>query len=276
MTEPTWDRELRVLERARKGLGPSAAQREATLGRLGAVLALAPAPVPPSSSSSAQAPHAATFGGTKTAAGFSLRALVTGVVSGVLVGFGTGHFVSRHQAEQAAPQISSALAATVIREAPPPPDAGVLRPALVTSGSGALPLARASAAVPASSPGSPRDRIRREPIRQATAESANYDELSYVQRAQTALRNRDAALALGLMRTLDERQPQGALAAERTVLSVLALCQLGRLEEARSLDAAALKNGNVPDVYRRRLDSSCVGRIDQSAGSDGFDGRRHQ
>jgi hypothetical protein len=265
MTDPGSDREMLVLERARKGLAPSAAQRKATLGRLAAALALAPTGVPSPSTSSAPPPHAGSVAGLKTGAAFSLRALVTGVLGGALAGFGVGHFVAPQQAEQAAPQAQSALTSTDMRKpSVQMPDVPVLRPLLLPSGS-VSPSPTASGEVPPlNSPGSQRERSRRESRRQGNAESANDDELSYVQRAQTALRSGDAVLALGLMRSLDELQPRGALAAERTVISVLALCQLGRTAEARSIAAAAVKSGNAPEVYRRRLESSCVGQMGES------------
>jgi hypothetical protein len=116
--------------------------------------------------------------------------------------------------------------------------------------------------------------MRGDTSRQNAAPSANYDELSYVQRAQTALRNGDGALALGLMRSLDELQPAGALVPERTVLSVLALCKLGRVDEARSAASRALQ-GNAGSVYARRLENSCIGRA-AATDSDGSAPPAHQ
>jgi hypothetical protein len=275
MTDPSLDREMLVLERARQGLAPSAAQRRATLARLAAAVALAPAAVPSPSSSNAPT-DLATVGGLKTGVAFSLRVLITGVVSGILAGFGAGYFVSSQLAERVPPQGPSTMTSSQVRTPPAaPPEVDVMPPSLMPSGSVPLPSSRPSEVAAANSPASPRERIRRDSRRHGPAESADYDELSYVQRAQTALRNADPALALGLMRSLDELRPQGALAAERTVISVLAFCQLGRTAEARAMAAAALQRGNAPDVYRRRLESSCVGRMGEDS-SDGSDRAGHQ
>jgi hypothetical protein len=90
-------------------------------------------------------------------------------------------------------------------------------------------------------------------------EATFYEELSYVRRAQTALHEGNAMLALGLMRSLDEIQPSGALWAERNVIQVLALCQLDRTAEANGIARSLLSGDGTADVYRRRLASSCVG-----------------
>jgi hypothetical protein len=116
--------------------------------------------------------------------------------------------------------------------------------------------------------------MRSDTPRQGVAPSANYDELSYVQRAQTALRNGDGALTLGLMRSLDDLQSAGALVPERRVLTVLALCQLGRVEEARSVASRALR-GNDGSVYSRRLENSCIAHAG-AMDSDGSASPTHQ
>ncbi len=92
----------------------------------------------------------------------------------------------------------------------------------------------------------------------------NDDELAYVRRAQTALRHNNGALALALMRTLDEVLPRGALLAERNVTRVLALCQTGRVEEARVLARRVLRNDPTANVYAGRLAASCA-HIDDPA-----------
>jgi hypothetical protein len=272
MTDPTLDRDMQVLERARRGLVPNNAQRSAALARLGA--ALAAAPVAMSTPGSAEPPLPTQIDGTAVSRTFSLRALVVGIVGGLVLGFGAGHFVGRHSV--APPAL--ARASTNVRPSEPAASTGVAGPNASEQASILEPQRTAPAprATPGSAPPASAARARRrgDTSRQSAAPSANYDELSYVQRAQTALRNGDGALALGLMRSLDELQPAGALVPERSVLTVLALCQLGRVEEARSAATRALQ-GNEGSVYARRLETSCVGR--PAAGdSDGSAPHTHQ
>ncbi|HEY3495458.1 MAG TPA: hypothetical protein VGK73_12265 [Polyangiaceae bacterium] len=262
MTERSVDRESFVLERARKGLAPGAAQRRATLGRLGAALAFGSV-VPPAPSAPGPASPAPVSGFAKGAASFSLRALVTGVVSAAVVGFGAGYLVPRRPVAPAVEARPIAPASTVAPQVRP-------QASPVTPPGTAPAFAAASAreapgqALAVTSGGSQRHSTRRDPERREPVPSANYDELSYVQRAQTALRNGDAALALGLMQSLDQLQPKGALLAERAVVSVLALCRLDRANDARLLASATWKSGNAPEVYRRRMENSCVGPVGEA------------
>lgn len=272
MTDPTLDRDMQVLERARRGLAPTGPQRRAALARLGA--ALAAAPVATSTPGSAARPLPTQTDSATMTRTFSLRALVTGIVGGLVVGFGAGRFVARHSLAPA----TTVHASTNVTRAEPAAPTGVAAPdpseqaaILESPRSTATPRATPSNVPPASSS---RNRARSDTSRQSAAASADYDELSYVQRAQTALRNGDGALALGLMRSLDELQPAGALVPERSVLTVLALCQLGRVEEARAAATRALQ-GNEGSVYARRLETSCVGRS-STGDSDGSAPRAHQ
>jgi hypothetical protein len=270
MTDPTQAREALVLEHARRGLAPSRAQRSVALARLGTALAAGNAGPSVPGSNTSTAPPATTSPTTATT--FSLRALVAGVIGGFVVGFGGGHFVARHTV--GSPSVSLPSSSAPAHEPHPGPDVIVTEPpAPPASITAPLPSAKPShGSAPSAS--ALRAHVRAETSRPGAAPSANYDELSYVQRAQTALRNGDPALALGLMRTLDEQQPSGALGAERTVLSALALCQLGRVEEARAV-ASGLLRGNEANVYRRRLENSCVGH-ETATDSDGSAAAAHQ
>lgn len=107
---------------------------------------------------------------------------------------------------------------------------------------------------------------QRGPVKANRAELASLasdDEVAFVRRAQKALRNGDAAWALALMRTLDEQLPRGALLTERNVTRVLALCQLGRTDEARAVAERTLRSDRGSGVYAGRLAASCV-RSDDS------------
>lgn len=92
------------------------------------------------------------------------------------------------------------------------------------------------------------------------AEPTFYEELSYLRRAQAALRGGNPALALGIMTSLDEIQKAGALDLERRVTKALALCDLGRAAEAKEVSAPIFQQ-QTHSVYVKRLKESCVGGI---------------
>jgi hypothetical protein len=85
-----------------------------------------------------------------------------------------------------------------------------------------------------------------------------YEELSYLRRAQAALRGGKPSLALGIMTSLDEMQKVGALDLERRVTKALALCDLGRAGEAKAVSAPIFEKQSH-SVYAKRLKESCVG-----------------
>lgn len=92
------------------------------------------------------------------------------------------------------------------------------------------------------------------------AEPTFYEELSYLRRAQAALRGGNPSLALGIMTSLDEMQKVGALGVERRLTKALALCDLGRSAEAKAVSAPIFKEQNH-SVYTKRLKESCVGAL---------------
>jgi len=172
-----------------------------------------------------------------------------GLVIGAL-GFGLGTVVSR-QDSAAGRRLERAPAAAVASGAPdlgaaPVPDGFTLKELH---------------AEPVVSPTS--DRAAREatkleaPADAAPTQVSFYEELSYVRRAQTALSGGNPALALGLMRSLRELRPDGALLAERGVTEVLALCALGRQGEAQDVADAVRKRGEGA-MYAARLEKTCA------------------
>lgn len=263
----TTDLETLVLERAKRGLCPGASQRRQTLTRLSRAFEalpaaalgdfLAPQPAMPREPL-AQTP---SLGGAPAAASlgrFSFQAMVLGVLTGALVGFGAGVMATSAEAPSAALPgalpTSSSHAAPSVEHAPPAIDAA---PRGETQEIAALPerapapqapvvQRKAAAAPPAGANPGP-------------TEATFYEELSYVRRAQSALQQGNGILALGLMRSLDEIQPSGALMAERNMTRVLALCQLDRTAEAALVARSMLSGDRAADVYRRRLASSCAG-----------------
>jgi hypothetical protein len=240
---PEADQETAVLRQARAGLGPSPTQRKRTLDRLATTLATAPLP-------------GAAVTGPRV---FSLRALITGVVGGSLVGFAVG-----------------ALSPWKVIQVPPaPPRTGApavaLGPPATTVSTSPAPATPANDSVDDSGRGAPSPDLplghdrRTTPPRTAAPSTENqsvtptlYEELTAVRRAQSALKRGDATLALQLMNGLDESHPGGALLAERSVTKVLALCQLDRAAEATRLAKRLLKDNPDAEVYRRRLATSCA------------------
>jgi hypothetical protein len=93
-----------------------------------------------------------------------------------------------------------------------------------------------------------------------TAKPSFYEELEYLKRAQSALRQGNGALALGLMTSLDSIQPGGALLSERGVAKVLAHCQLGDVESAERV-AERLADTDMASVYAERLENSCASAV---------------
>ena len=262
------DREERILRRARAGLGPSASRRKATLARLSSNLSLAPpsqapleSPAPTTTPpASTLGSHPATQGVAHAAGRFSLQAMVAGVVVGSLVGFGAGLLVTSHGSPFPAPQggRSTSSGAGVVDQARPDQALNQSVKKSPTEAA-AAPVAQEEAS-PGTHPSTTR-RLHSTPRKSLSpeAEPTFDEELSYVRRAQSALRRGDGLLALRLMRSLDESQPNGALLAERNVTRVLALCQLGRTEEAGLVARRVLSTDSTATVYRRRLAGSCAG-----------------
>jgi hypothetical protein len=85
------------------------------------------------------------------------------------------------------------------------------------------------------------------------------EEASLLQSAQRALAAGRADAALGLLAEHELRFPSGALAEERRVAKVLALCSLGRTEEA-SIRARAFVASAPGSVLIPRLQTSCAGK----------------
>jgi hypothetical protein len=84
--------------------------------------------------------------------------------------------------------------------------------------------------------------------------------LERLQRAQSALRDGDPHAALGELDALDALEPGGALADERLVLRALALCDLGRVAEARHV-LAELDERGAESIYRGRLEQGCAAAL---------------
>jgi len=81
--------------------------------------------------------------------------------------------------------------------------------------------------------------------------------LERLQRAQAALRDSDSHAALAELDALAALEHGGALADEQLVLRALALCDLGRVGEARHV-LAELDARGAESIYRSRLEQSCA------------------
>jgi hypothetical protein len=82
------------------------------------------------------------------------------------------------------------------------------------------------------------------------------EELALLRRAERAIRSKNALLAHGLLRELEQRFPKGKLIEERTAARVMANCQQLEPEAARRAGEAYLKQANS-GVYRERVRQLC-------------------
>lgn len=267
--------ESEVFRRARAGLEPKPAVLDAHFDRLqNAILGVsvgssaAPSPAPSELSPTATQHAAANSAGlaSGSVASLSVKGLLWGGGLGLLVGFGAGYSVAeRGLSTTHALAIPTHPVAAVASEpaplSPPAAEDHAIAPGAEANGSSA-PATR------------PLDSSKTSPGNALTAAGSSAplafaDELSFVRRAQSALRNGNPALALGLMITLRERGTGGGLLAERGVTEVLALCKLGRDEEAQKISTKLLTD--FPrSVYESRLRGSCALRPseDQRASED--------
>jgi hypothetical protein len=83
------------------------------------------------------------------------------------------------------------------------------------------------------------------------------EELSYLRRAQNALGSGDPQLALGLVRTLDERVPSGKMLPEREVTRIMSLCALERRDEAEERGRVFFERYGKT-MYAERVRRSCA------------------
>lgn len=191
-----------------------------------------------------------------------LRAFALGGLGGLLIGFGAGYGASSlsksaHSPPREGPRLEIVQTAKPVppRLGPAPDLSQKAMEGLAPSGTTPermVPLTQGSSkkSVSFGSEGEDKDVVPavRRPF---------YEELAYLRRAQAALKAGNGALALGLMQSLDELVPKGALLSERAVTRVLALCQLGRSDEATSIAHRLLADPQA-SVYAERLAASCA------------------
>lgn len=268
--------ETLVLARARDGLRPSEQRRTRLLESIAAnggrvsTEPLAPCPDPPSQVVVGSTLRALLNGSGRLT--FTSRAVAAALVLGAAAGFGGAqllgavHSSALVQATQPAEHVADSVPAprnNGVESARRPLGAQSLGEATTTKLSpvdlAALPHESNAAE---SKRGVGQAKVQRGGAN-ADAEVSFYEELSYLRRAQAALRDGQSAMALGLMETLDSMPSKGALWAERNMTKVLALCQLGRAEEATAI-ATRVAQADTGQVYRKRLEASCAGATEVS------------
>ncbi len=261
------EQELRVFTEARAGLDPTAAAQRSLKLKLASVLpasamiATTTSALPtsaPSVTASGVASTGATpaAGGTAVASGFGIKALFSALAVGLALGGAGGVFWERSQSHESLasdgttssqePQTLSSLETTSVAQ-PTPANIGLPADDQPASLDPVVDRLQRN-----SGPSSEQPSANKPP-----AEVTFHEELSFLRRAQDALRAGNPALALGLMTTLDEQLKGGALVSERQVTKVLALCELGRNDEASRL-AGVLLTSAPNSVYATRIQASCA------------------
>jgi hypothetical protein len=153
---------------------------------------------------------------------------------GVVVGAGTWLTVRASSSELPAPQVSAASVPSDTGTGDP--SAPVVVPPVIVPPVVEPPRREPIASVPAVPP-------RATPKRMAERSAASLEdqprvslaaELRLLKEARRALRDGDGARALERVRTHRKDHPTSALAEERDATEVMALCSLGRADEARA------------------------------------------
>lgn len=240
--------ETAVLRHARAGMSPNAERRGTLLAKLNSGIGGQPlAPQPDLASLSELQSSSLPLAAGRVV---SLTSMLLGAVVAGAAGFGAGYFYNAVATSDATSSFAQTQAAS-----PTASKQITTKPHSVETGEAPdlVPVEETptSHKLIGTTEGKERHRDKVE------AKTTFYNELSYVRRAQSALQKGDGALALGLMESLDAVERKGALLAERNVTKVLALCLLDRVEEASRLAQRALQS-SATEVYRRRLDASCV------------------
>ena len=212
----------RLVELARAGDDPSAAQLLSLHGAVAARIA----------AEGASAASAATASTQAASAGASVK----GLIMAAAIATGTaGFFALQITAEPAAPRAVATQAAAP-RPAPSEPVASVTLE----------PVPRVESSAPAARPSS----------RPQNASLRLQDEAALLAEVQGALRNGQAAVALGKLDSYDRRFPGGMLRSEADAARVFALCGVGKSERARAAAARFVQRyPNAPATAR--VQSAC-------------------
>jgi hypothetical protein len=191
----------RLVELARSGDDPSAAQLLSLHGAVAARIA-------------AEGALAASTT-TATAKVASAGAFVKGLVVAGAIATGAAGFYALQPSEPAP--------VPVVRVTPAPPKTQPAPPAVPESA--IVPPAAAETPAPSNRAVKPPSSLRLE------------DEAALLAEVQGALRSGNASVALGKLESYDRRFPTGMLRAEADAAKVFALCSAGRVEKARAAAA---------------------------------------
>ncbi len=242
----------KLMENSRSAGGPTSAQRAAMRNAvLGAVLV----PTAAAATATATASTGATVVGGVKATGLALALKLSVVVVSVAVGATVTWkgVAPAAPVPEVAPVVVAARPAVVV---PPPPEPMVEAPEVAEE------VAPAPAPVVIAKP----SRVEKAPVIVAetmvppppapvVAEDPTLSqEVAALAGAMGAVDNKQFGVALQQLQTYRAAFPTGALETEASVLEVLALCGLNRVDEARA--AAKSLPANNPAV--RRLERSCI------------------
>lgn len=246
------DLERNLLADARAFIEPDRADEQRVYSQLSAALVLGGAAtasgiVAPDRGASAALRH---FGSTSRALAVS-AALVSAVA-----GFGAGFVTGRHS-QRADATVARAVVA-------PPPAALPSTPALAVSAPSTGDKVPESTAQPKRHGKSAEPAARLQPdaieTESTTTDSVAADpigeEVALLKRAERAIRYENALLALGLLRELDRRFPQGKLLDERAAARVMAQCLQLEPDAARAAGESYLRRASS-NLYHDRVRRLC-------------------
>lgn len=251
--------------------GPSPERRRLVKARLLAAMGTGTLALGSATSAAGAAAPALAGGTAAIAKGLGAGTLLLWFGTGAAIGVGASGaaaLIAQRAPEVAASARPGRVSAAPRRQAPAPtlvphpelpshptapePNAAVALdapPANATPGDARSPLVRVpEPAEPETSPSAPSPR--------ASASTLS-EEATLLQRAQSALAAKNPELALAVLAEHERRFAAGALAEERRAAKVLALCALGRVDEARAL-ARAFVNAAPRSVLVPRLEHSCA------------------
>jgi hypothetical protein len=212
----------RLVELARAGDDPSAAQLLSLHGAVAARIA----------AEGASAASGATVSTKAASAGAYVKGLV---VAGAIATGAAGFFALHSTPEPAAPLIVAARA--------PAPRPALSEPAAPVTLE-AVPPVETSAPAARQLPKPPSGSLRLQ------------DEAALLAEVQGALRNGQAAIALGKLESYDRRFPGGMLRSEADAARVFALCGVGKADKARAAAARFVQRyPNAPATAR--VQSAC-------------------